>query len=151
LWYNGGMDWLQIFFIIGAVAGIISLYWKIDNWLSDREHRPKIYSNTEIIYEEEVPKSIRVKTINNGGRTLQIIKVGFELADKTVYYHEFTGLLLHWVRSCGGKHEEDFALEEMKNVLMKQESNIKRAFIQSDEFKTYYSEVPDDLNTNILK
>ncbi len=132
---------------IGAFAGIISLCWKISDWLYDRRLRPRIKVDVEIVFEEDTPSSVRITATNQGGKTIHLTRAGFLLSNNMIYYHKIEGPSLRWLRSDGGTYEDLFKFEELKDVVKEQKTSIEKAYVQSDNFKPYYGDVPEELNS----
>jgi hypothetical protein len=143
------MSGLEIFFLVGSIAGIATLYWQIYKWASEKwVYAPKIKISTQIKYANGKPDKVIITAVNSGAKTIHIVSAGFHLSDKTDYYYEFGGGLLRWVRSWGGTYETEFPFEELREVIRNKEGNvtIERAFVTSDNYKLYKGKIPEELN-----
>ena len=138
------VDWLQIYFIIGAAAGIIALIIMANDKI---KRRPKIVPSCEIIYEDEKPKAIRFKATNLGRFTVTLNQAGFILTDGRIYYQRFGGSLKRIARPYSTyiyEHDTDFS--EFKKLMKQENGAIKYTYFMGEDLKVYKGPIPDNLN-----
>ena len=144
---------MQIFFAIGAAAGILGLLWLIISWALNR---PKIKVTADIIYENEAPKSVNIKAINTARTSVHILRAGFILSDNKFLAYPDLGMLQGWVHRGGNPVEAIFEYDALKKVLreanklMEVNIRIKYACFVAEKGKRFTGDVPVDLNKLIF-
>ena len=144
---------MQIFFTIGAGAGILGLLWLIISWALNR---PNIRVTTDIIYEGKAPKSVNIKAINTARTSVHIIRAGFILSDKKTLAYPDIGILQGWAHRKGTPVEAIFEYDALKKVLkeanklMEVNNRIKSAYFLAEKGKRFTGDVPVNLNKLIF-
>ena len=138
------INYLEIYSIIGAAAGITALAIMIINKVRRQEH---IIAHCELIYEDDKPKSIRFKASNLGRFTVTLNRAGFRLADGRLYDIPFGGSLKRIVRPYSTyTYEHDIDFNEIKDVIKQANTTIQYVYFMGENEAIYKGGIPDDLN-----
>ena len=141
------INYLEIYFIIGAAAGIIALVIMIIDKVRRRAH---VIANCEVIYEDDKPKSIRFKASNLGRFTVTLNRAGFGLADGRFYDIPFGGALQRIVRPYSTyTYEDDIDFNKIKDVIKQANTTIQYVYFMGENKAMYKGAIPENLNNLI--
>jgi hypothetical protein len=134
------MTSLDIFYIIGAVAGLAAIIWNIVDWLLKRE-AIKISLNIE--YEHtNIPKYLIVNTQNTGRISVHLLRGGFILNNgKRINLNLVNSL--GW-RDCNEIEKSDsLSIEELKQI--PNIADIKYFYFEAEMKRIFKEPIHDDI------
>ena len=135
-------DIIGLIAVIGAVPGIISLFWQIhDKFLK----KPNLSVSAEISYEDDKPHKIWIISVNHGNTNVEIVRAGFIFDNKMVYRSEFQGLLPHIVKAGGVPHKIDFTIKEIRDSIRTVDGSIKYVYVQDTQWNIHKDTISEDI------
>lgn len=134
------MTGLEIFFVIGAIAGIACLLWKFGETILNR---PSI--DLSIALKETNPNTVILKVINNNGRRpVDLIRAGFIFSNGKKVDITHHGYTAGWCFR-GRPVDIEIGINVFKNKMNEQGEAIEAVYQADENGRTYSVPIPEDI------
>ena len=146
----GGMNCLQVYFIIGAGAGILGLSWLVTTWILNR---PKIKVSIDIEYDNETPSYLNIFAVNSGRISVHLLSAELILyaQNKWIHYSEYPNKIDKWVHKRDEPIRVRFDCAPIKQQLKMENAIIKYAYFLGERGARFKGDVPIEYSNELIK